>query len=454
MQPEPNGAHYYMAGIYTGTTDGANNLTPLGPYPLGSALARAQVIAWYDFIKSELPDVFFVQNTTGPYPLNFAANLFPGTPIDANSLGGWILPLGNSVAGPLPAGYGAGNLSNTSGTGIFGASYNAAAGFYKNLGYLPAGYDGVDNNGNGAIDEWAEGVNEPPSYSSANAAVVTQVTANLSAHQHNTARAEALYAVLVEGVGPLGSVFNRDDFTDREVRDTDGDGLPEFVDAWGQPLQFFRWPILHHSQAQKGQRIIDDLSSGLPTFAPPYDSVFEAREQSPLDPNQQLMAPAWWSGNTAANSNSPFASLGGPAAALGASGGVLAFEHFFHRLTEPLTHDTAASLYYWDRGATFPYRRAFQLRPLIVSSGPDKLPGVYLLPQPAINTANLLAVENNALGFVPDSGSPYTVAAGTTIPLDNLAYDLGALTSAALREAAKDDISNQNTTAGVGTGGP
>ena len=47
------------------------------------------------------------------------------------------------------------------GTGIFGASYFAAAGIYKNLGYLPAGYDGIDNDGNGLIDEWAEGVNSP-----------------------------------------------------------------------------------------------------------------------------------------------------------------------------------------------------------------------------------------------------------------------------------------------------
>ena len=44
-------------------------------------------------------------------------------------------------------------------------------------------------------------------------------------------------------MGPLGSVFSPDDFSDREVKDTDGDGLPEFVDAWGQPLQFFRWPL-------------------------------------------------------------------------------------------------------------------------------------------------------------------------------------------------------------------
>ena len=110
-----------------------------------------------------------------------------------------------------------------------------------------------------------------------------------------------LYAILVEGVGPLGSVFSRDDFSDREVKDTDGDGLPEFVDAWGQPLQFFRWPLLYHTDTQRGQ-VIDywdytqtPPASTVEPFNPPYRSVFEAREQDPLDPNQQLMAPAWWS---------------------------------------------------------------------------------------------------------------------------------------------------------------
>ena len=67
-------------------------------------------------------------------------------------------------------------------------------------------------------------------------------TACKTNHTHVTARSEMLYAILVEGRGPWGSVFSRDEFTDREVQDTDGDGLPEFVDAWGQPLQFFRWP--------------------------------------------------------------------------------------------------------------------------------------------------------------------------------------------------------------------
>ena len=133
------------------------------------------------------------------------------------------------------------------GSGINGASYTAAAALYKNLGYAPIGYDMIDNDGNGLVDDWPEAI------SGGNA---SQIAANLKAHKHNTARAEMLYAILVEGAGPLGSVFNRDDFTDKEVRDTDGDGLPEFVDAWGQPLQFFRWPLLYHSDIQRGQAFV------------------------------------------------------------------------------------------------------------------------------------------------------------------------------------------------------
>ena len=144
------------------------------------------------------------------------------------------------------------------------------------------------------VDEWGEGVN------SSNQALVT---GNLQRHTHNTARSEMLYAILVEGRGPLGSVFSRDDFTDKEVQDTDGDGLPEFVDAWGQPLQFFRWPLLYHSDLQRGQVIsstgapVDQSSTPPPagTLLLPYKTVYEEREQDPLDVNQQLMAPSWWS---------------------------------------------------------------------------------------------------------------------------------------------------------------
>ena len=111
------------------------------------------------------------------------------------------------------------------------------------------------------------------------------------------------------------------------MQDTDGDGLPEFVDAWGQPLQFFRWPVLYHSDLQRGQVILPDPNfRTADTFdlLPPYQtvdsadgrrqhvgSVFQERERDTLDPNQQLTAPQWWSqtgvgGQLAANNSSPF----------------------------------------------------------------------------------------------------------------------------------------------------
>ena len=212
---------------------------------------------------------------------------------------------------------------------------------YKNLGYNPIGYDGVNNNiqNDLYVNDWSEGVN------SSNLALVS---GNLNNHTHITARSEMLYALLVEGRGPLGSIFNRDDFTDNEVKDTDQDGLPEFVNAWGQPLQFFRWPLLYHSDLQRGQMIVS-TGENTWTLVPPYSiptttsasassSMLIQREQDPLDLNQTLVSPNWWASGY--NSPSGVASAvfpaGFSASPVGFSQNVSAFEYFFHSLHEPL----------------------------------------------------------------------------------------------------------------------
>lgn len=61
-------------------------------------------------------------------------------------------------------------------------------------------------------------------------------------HTPETESAELLYYCLVvaDSFGAVGAGGDR--FTNREVADTDEDGLPEFVDAWGKPLRFYRWP--------------------------------------------------------------------------------------------------------------------------------------------------------------------------------------------------------------------
>ena len=59
---------------------------------------------------------------------------------------------------------------------------------------------------------------------------------------HSTESAELLYYILIKGdtLGPARSV--EDEFSSAEIADTDGDSFPEFIDSWGQPLQFYRWP--------------------------------------------------------------------------------------------------------------------------------------------------------------------------------------------------------------------
>jgi prepilin-type N-terminal cleavage/methylation domain-containing protein len=68
------------------------------------------------------------------------------------------------------------------------------------------------------------------------------VTLTVLAHKHQTQSAALLYWLLTQsevyGIAPV----DESAFGSAEVRDTDGDGLLEFIDGWGQPLRFYRWP--------------------------------------------------------------------------------------------------------------------------------------------------------------------------------------------------------------------
>jgi len=426
-QPDPNATHFQLANVYSSVS---------GVIP---GTQRANVIAAVDYLKRELPDVFFVQNkapSTGVYPLNFAANAFPlgNNPAVQTPQGNFVLPLGQ------------GNL--TTGDGIFGASYYAAAGIYKNLGYLPQGYDGVDNGGVlGLVDEWDEGVNSTNH---------DQVVARLAAHQHKTARSEMLYALLVEGSGPLGSVFSQDEFTDKEVKDTDGDGLPEFVDAWGEPLQFYRWPILYHSDLQRGQVIVP-TSEQTQRLAEPYNYPWEEREQDPLDQNQQLVAPAWWylTNPSGLILNDNFLNFTGlsfptmPPKSTGMSDPAHVFEFYFHRLSEPLeiTNSSTGVGQAWDRSNNYP--RGFYSKFLIVSSGPDKQLGLFQYDDATLHglsnpAAGLIYNENNAMPFVFDFTASAHIPASGAVISSGASYDL--------QQNGMDDITNHGLQTSVGGG--
>jgi prepilin-type N-terminal cleavage/methylation domain-containing protein len=352
------GAIYYTYGTNTNSfppTDATTGLIPPSQ--------RSQVIALYDYIKAEVPDVFSVFPTVGTatppnYPLNFAANPFPsGTTADLN----YAVPI-DYISETTSTNF---TYTRNPPTGMYGASFTAAGALFQLLGYAAQGYNGADDNQNGLIDEWSEGAT----------GLSAALQSNLAAHQHRTARSEMLYALLVKGQGPLGSAFDADDFTPREVQDTDGDGLPEFVDAWGNPLRFYRWPIYYN----------DDVQQGVNAYATP----FATRQQSPLDPNQNLAALAWWL--SSANIGTPGGFAAGTTNAY--SGGAMAFMNYFSGANTAGTFgalvDPTGGMT-WDRGQSV--RRAYYFRFLIASAGQDGVLGISELAgaSTSLTTANLL----------------------------------------------------------------
>jgi len=72
--------------------------------------------------------------------------------------------------------------------------------------------------------------------------ILTAATNAFARHRPDTESAELLYFALTASTSYGVPQVDTDYFTNREVADTDGDGLPEFIDAWGFPLRYYRWP--------------------------------------------------------------------------------------------------------------------------------------------------------------------------------------------------------------------
>ena len=76
------------------------------------------------------------------------------------------------------------------------------------------------------------------------AAKMAELTANgtyiAANHRQETESSELLYLALTQTAQLGGTAVTT--FTANETADTDDDGLLEFVDGWGNPLQFYRWP--------------------------------------------------------------------------------------------------------------------------------------------------------------------------------------------------------------------
>jgi hypothetical protein len=177
------------------------------------------------------------------------------------------------------------------------------------------------------------------------------------AHSPVTARAECLFMIVTAGGSDAG------EFTPEEMRDTDGDGLMEFVDRFGNPIQFFLWPAYYTSPMQDPGAEVD-----------------------PDDPHQLLTEQT--------SSNSDWWELQPPASSFFLRN---AFEALYH----PVSH------------FSLPQPKGFRKVPLIVSAGPDqgfgfRMDPAFVGPDGIMGTLD----DTGPIGWMLSVGADGTVGTG------------------------------------------
>lgn len=86
--------------------------------------------------------------------------------------------------------------------------------------------------------------------------------------------AECLYALVMLGTGDGEA---RSQFTDQDISDEDGDGAPEFVDGWGNPIAFLRWAPGYVGRSSY-------MSAELDPFGPNFDPQLQLAATTDHDP--------------------------------------------------------------------------------------------------------------------------------------------------------------------------
>ncbi|MCA8988161.1 MAG: type II secretion system protein [Planctomycetaceae bacterium] len=106
---------------------------------------------------------------------------------------------------------------------------------------------------------------------------------NPANHKENTESSELFYLLFNEGAVYGVTSEDAGEFAAHELDDTDNDGLLEIVDAWGNPLRFYRWPtrlvkpasgLTSNSNENPYWDILSNVKYGdLATKSDPYDQT-------------------------------------------------------------------------------------------------------------------------------------------------------------------------------------
>ncbi|HEY5311885.1 MAG TPA: hypothetical protein VIK18_05175, partial [Pirellulales bacterium] len=173
------------------------------------------------------------------------------------------------------------------------------------------------------------------------------VTSGLTTLSQSHQSAECLYMIITVSAQDTDMAGNA--FNPNEIGDTDNDGVPEFLDAWGNSIEFLRWAPGFSSDMQPAFSISPkDPAAG--TYYP---------KNLPPDPNNP--------GNFLSHfpvSYNPYTPLNTGASS---SSGSMATQYAFvnyHDAFDPLELDPGQG--------KFPVpERGYNMIPLIVSAGPD-----------------------------------------------------------------------------------
>ena len=340
---------------------------PIDRILAGGDPIRAQVIAKKRVMKEEFPQWFSLETAaTGPAYEEGEPPLID--PDDIYLVGDWDPTY----------------LGNVGGTRQYQrvAQVSPVARGYRSYVMRVTARDGIDNNG----DDWIDTANPQD--------IELQMSKNLLLERHDwrTTSSECLYLIITRGPGT--SEIDEDSFTESEVGDTDGDGLLEFIDGFGNPIRFYRWPTHYRSPIQKGMAPYD-------TRQPPQAS--ERREDDPMDSNRRLMM--FWGNNGLGQRWFRFEARNASPRSLGSSSLIDAHMGLsnwpaFHELYEPTfwymppDNPGAARIYINDNrsfrwnaafvtdplgnesGLITEQLRAYKTAPLIISSGADETFGL------------------------------------------------------------------------------
>ena len=244
-RPDPNWAHAYMAAVWNSNYGSAPSLLDVHSQ-LNTQMKysdRAQVFAWYDYLKRELPDVFLLtERCELPDQFRWHA-VFSARPTLGRARVSRRTRLTSCRSGirstmrrtfkeqaatatTLPTPRTTRRAFRFLGLPARGSSAlrtPTRRAFSRTLGTW-RGSDGVDNGGvAGLIDDYMEGLIDPstgnsdplvpPPGGSNTRGVPPQstwihvsqvISGHLANHTHDTARSEMLYAILVEGIRAVG----------------------------------------------------------------------------------------------------------------------------------------------------------------------------------------------------------------------------------------------------------